>query len=238
MHLSLFLILKAFFIGSTMTIPGVSGGTMAVITGIYENLISAINGLRKDLKKHIIFLLQFAISALVGFVLFAGIVTNLLESPKTGTIIRIVFVVIVLAGIPTLVKKSNIKKIQASHLFCLIIGAAIVLSISRLPVGLFSSGTGASYIIMQFIGGVIVAIALILPGISVSHMLYILGLYKPVMENVYSFNWFILIPLFLGIIIGIFATTNILEKLLDKYTDKVYMLVIGFVSASISSLLI
>ena len=103
------IILKALWIGSTMTIPGISGGTMAVIVGIYEDLISAINGLLKNPRKHLPFLLQFVISACIGFVLFARLVTSLLESPKYGTMVKVIFVLIILAGIPFLYKKTNIK---------------------------------------------------------------------------------------------------------------------------------
>ena len=90
---------------------------------------------------------------------------------------------------------------------------------------------------VQLIGGIIIAIALVLPGISVSHMLYILGIYESVMHSVYSFHWFNLVPLVLGVVVGIFATTNIIEKLLKKYPDKVYMTIIGFVTASLITLI-
>ena len=68
-------------------------------------------------------------------------------------------------------------------------------------------------------------------------MLYILGLYEIVLERVYSFHWLSLIPLLVGLIVGTFATTNILEKLMEKYPEQVYMTIIGFVAASIVSLL-
>ena len=89
--MNIILILKGLWIGSTMTIPGVSGGTMAVVTGIYEELIKSINGLRKEPKEHLPFLIKFALSALVGFILFAGFVTYLLENIHTGTYIRFLF---------------------------------------------------------------------------------------------------------------------------------------------------
>ena len=109
-------------------------------------------------------------------------------------------------------------------------------SLSIIPKGLFASGSGLSFIIMQFLGGIIVAIALVLPGISASHMLYILGLYNTVLENVYSFKWLSLIPLLLGIIIGTFATANVLERLINKYTENTYMVIIGFVMGSVVGL--
>lgn len=75
------LIGKALWIGATMTIPGVSGGTMAVVMGIYEDLIRAVNGLRNEPKKYIGFLLQFVLAAGAGFLLLARLVTWLLEQP-------------------------------------------------------------------------------------------------------------------------------------------------------------
>lgn len=231
------LILKALWIGATMTIPGVSGGTMAVITGIYEELISAINGIKNNIKKHLPFLFQFLAGAGVGFICFAQFVTYLLDHPTYGNIVRIIFAGIVIAGIPLLVKKSGIDKIKLSHIICILAGAAVVLMLSELPEGLFASGDGLSYVLLQLSGGIIVAVALVLPGISVSHMLYILGLYQVVMENVYSFHWFALLPLFIGVIAGTFTTTGILERLMKRFPDKLYMTIIGFVAASIVSLL-
>lgn len=230
------IILKALWIGSTMTIPGISGGTMAVIVGIYEDLIESINGLVKNPKKHLPFLLQFLVFASIGFVLFAKLVTSLLESPKYGTIVRIIFLLIILAGIPFLYKKANINTLNLAHIICIFAGILIVLSISSLPSNLFMEKKGFINILIQLIGGIIIAIALVLPGISVSHMLYILGIYESVMYSVYSFHWFNLVPLLIGVIIGTFATTSILEKLLKKYPDKVYMTILGFVAASLTTL--
>ena len=230
-------ILKALWIGSTMTIPGISGGTMAVIVGIYEELITSINGLLKDPKKHLPFLLQFVVSACIGFILFAKLVTTLLESPKYGSIVKIVFVIIILVGIPFLYKKANIKTLGFSHILCIFTGILIVVSISSLPSDLFIEKKGFFNLLIQLIGGIIIAIALVLPGISVSHMLYILGIYESVMHSVYSFHWFNLVPLLAGVILGTFATTSILEKLLNKYPDKVYMTILGFVAASITTLI-
>lgn len=230
-------ILKALWIGSTMTIPGISGGTMAVIVGIYEELISSINGLIKEPKKHLPFLLQFVLSACIGFILFARLVTTLLASPKYGNIIKFIFVIIILAGIPFLYKKANIKALTLAHILYIFAGILIVISISSLPSDLFMEKEGFLNLFIQLIGGIIIAIALVLPGISVSHMLYILGIYESVMHSVYTFHWFNLVPLLLGVVLGTFATTSLLEKLLKKYPDKVYMTILGFVAASLTTLI-
>ena len=230
-------ILKALWIGSTMTIPGVSGGTMAVIVGIYEQLISSINGLLKDPKKNLPFIFQFLIGAGTGFILFARLITSLLESPTTGPMLKLFFIIIILAGIPFLYKKTGIQALSFSHLLYVLSGAFIIYLISLIPEGTFSESTGITGLLFQFICGIIIAIALVLPGISVSHMLLILGIYKSILASVYTFQWLSLIPLILGILIGTFTTTNILEKALTKHPDKVYLIIIGFVASSLTMLI-
>lgn len=231
------LILKAVWIGATMTIPGVSGGTMAVVTGVYEDLVHAVNGLRKEPKKYIAFLVQFAVGAGAGFLLLARLVTWLLEQPQLGEITSFFFCGIVLGGVPLLVKKADIQKLSCSHILCLLLGAGIVLGLGEIPQGLFATGTGIAFWLLQLAGGFLVAIALVLPGISVSHMLYILGLYEVVIQKVYAFQFCKLIPLMLGGILGTFLTTEGLEKLLEWYPSQVYMIIIGFVSGSIVTLI-
>lgn len=234
--MNIMLFLKGLFIGSTMTIPGVSGGTMAIILGVYEDLIRNVNQIKKEPFKSVLFLCKIGLGGLIGFVAFARVISYLLANPATGIYVRVIFAIIVLCGIPLLVKKSSITKLSIVHILWLFLGLFMVLSLSTLPKGLFASGLGLSFIIMQFLGGIIVAIALVLPGISASHMLYILGLYTTVLENVYSFKWLSLIPLLLGIIIGTFATANVLERLINKYTENTYIVIIGFVMGSVVGL--
>lgn len=234
--MNIMLFLKGLFIGSTMTIPGVSGGTMAIILGVYEDLIHNVNQIKKEPFKSVLFLCNIGLGGLIGFVAFARVISYLLANSTTGIYVRVIFAIIILCGIPLLFKKSGIIKLSIVHILWLFLGLFLVLSLSTLPNGLFASGLGLSFIIMQFLGGIIVAIALVLPGISASHMLYILGLYTTVLENVYTFKWLSLIPLLLGIIIGTFATANVLERLINKYTENTYMVIIGFVMGSVVGL--
>lgn len=230
------LILKALFIGSTMTIPGVSGGTMAVITGIYEKLLNSINGLRTNIKKHLPFLLQFALAATIGFILFARFVTILLDNPDTSNYTKFFFSGIVMGGIPLLIQKSSVKRLSLTNMLYIIIGALAILLLDQIPTGLFSTENNYLYIVLQIISGFIIALALILPGISVSHMLYILGLYKFVLERIYTFKFLSLLPIGIGFIFGIFITASILDKLIKKHPTNVYLTIIGFVAASVASL--
>lgn len=230
-------ILKGLWVGSTMTVPGVSGGTMAVIIGIYEDLIHALNGMRKCPKEYITFLFQFICGAGAGFLVFAGGITCLLANPVTGVPTRFFFCGIVVGGIPLLVEKTGIKKLRLRHIIFLFCGAAVVLMLMRLPSRLFSEHDGFSFILMQLGGGVIIAAALVLPGISVTHMLYIMGLYEIVLAKVYALHFLELLPLAVGVFLGTFLTAGILEQLIKQYPAEIYMGIIGFVAGSMSGLI-
>ena len=103
-------VLKGGIIGATMIVPGVSGGTMAIILGIYDRLISAVSSFHKNVKENVLFLALFAIGAGCGFYLFATPVSWFLENFEFPTICF--FVLIVLCGIPTIGKKSGVQKIN------------------------------------------------------------------------------------------------------------------------------
>ena len=229
--------LKGAWVGATMTVPGVSGGTMAVVAGIYESLIRAINGLRKEPGKCIWFLTQFTIGALLGFVLFARFIALLLQSETAGEITRFFFGGVVTGGIPLLIQKSETVNIKIRHVLCLVSGAAMVFLLSSMPKGMLDAGSPIAQILLQAAGGLLTAIALILPGISVTHMLYILGLYEVVLGHIYAMEFAKLIPLVTGALAGIFLTAGILEWLMKSYTTEVYLVIIGFVAGSIASLI-
>ena len=229
--------LKGLWVGSTMTVPGVSGGTMAVVIGVYEELIYAVNRLRKEPGKHILFLLQFVCGAAFGFFLLAGGISFLLENELTGECVRFFFCGAVAGGLPLLVKKSQVEKIRLRHFFSLAGGALAVMLLSVLPEDIFSAGSGIEFVIMQLAGGFVIAAALVLPGISASHMLYILGLYDVVLENVYSMRFIELFPLAAGGVIGVFLTSNMLERLIKRCTQETYLAITGFVAGSVISLI-
>lgn len=229
-------IVKALWIGATMTVPGVSGGTMAVITGIYEPLIHAVNGVRKDPKKHIGFLLQFVLAAGIGFFLFAGGVTWLLENKTTAEITRLLFCGIVTGGIPVLVVESKVQRIHISHVLWMCCGALLVFSISGITVRTAMQQAGMRAVLIQFAGGLLVAVALVLPGISVTHMLYLLGIYEWVCHRMYQLQFLALLPLVCGVLIGTFLSAGLIERMFQKFPTQVYMVIIGFVAASLVSL--
>ncbi len=227
--------LKGIWIGGTMTVPGVSGGSMAMLLGIYDRLIRAVNSFWKD-KGKILFLVVFVLGGGLGIVLFSGSLLHLIELYPMP--LKYFFLGAVAGGIPVIFREAKIKKNSIEVLLYPVIGILIVMLLSYIPSGVFSPQEGSGFVgvILQFTGGILTAAALVLPGISVSQMLLMLGMYVSVMENISSLQIVPLIPLGIGVIAGVLLTAKIMERLMDKYPQGTYLIIFGFLFGSISEL--
>lgn len=227
--------LKGFFIGGTMLVPGVSGGSMAMILGIYDDLISSVSSFFKNIKKNLIYLGVFVVFALLGMFLFANPLETL--SDKYPEFVIFFFIGAIAGGAPMMLRKAQIKKVDWRLLLYPGIGCLCVFLISLIPEGVFSTtGSGFLHYFMLFIAGLIVAIALVLPGISTSHMLLTLGLYESILKTIKSANigeMISLAPLVIGVVLGIFLTTKLLENLLNTHPTASYLIVFGFLIGSV-----
>lgn len=226
---------KGLWIGGTLTVPGVSGGSMAMILGVYDKLLWAVNSLVKkggERKKALLFLLWMALGGGVGFVIFSKLVGYLLEIAPLY--VCFFFVGAVVGGIPMVVKQAQIKRIDLLDIPMVVCGAVIVWLISLIPSGIFSIDGigGVGGVALKMLCGVILAFGLVLPGISFSQMLYVFGIYGEIVERVSNFDILPLVPFGIGGIIGIFATSRLVEFLIVKYPRRIYMIIFGFLLGS------
>ena len=235
---SLFVIFKGFFIGGTMMVPGVSGGSMAMLLGIYDRLISSIASFRKSPKKNAIFLIKFCIGALLGITLFSRfIIVPLLEAFPLP--VSYFFLGAVAGGIPLIYKTAGVKRFGFNAVAYPIIGIILVLLIGILPEGLFTPTESFSplNVVLQIFGGIIIAAALILPGISVSQMLLMLGLFSPLLAAMESVSGIIsFIPLAVGVLFGSLLSAKFMEKAIQKFPQPTYLIVFGFLLGSLGEL--
>jgi putative membrane protein len=227
---------KGIVTGASMLIPGVSGGTMAIILGFYDKIISAVSSFFKDPKKNFITLLIYCGSAGLGILLFANMllfVTNAFPMPM-----MYLFTGAVLGSIPMLYKKTELKVFPLFKAIFPLLGIVVVLLLDKLPTDLlsFNAKMGLTEYIILLVAGVIIAIALVLPGISVSYMLLVLGIYQPTLKAIEGMNLTFLIPLGLSVLLGVFLSTKLLEYTMKKYPDATFLTIIGFVVASIKDI--
>lgn len=232
------------WIGGTMTVPGVSGGSMAMILGIYDRLIASINGIfqKGKFKESVLFLLKFILGAGLGLFLFAKLITLSLTHFPMAT--SYFFLGCVAGGAPMIFRSAKIKKVGVPVFIYPVLGIAAALLITLIPGGLLEiNGTGALAVIggifIQLIGGIVVAVALVLPGISVSQMLLVLGVYGKLTAAVDALDVMTLLsfaPLVIGTLGGILLTTNLIEKAMKRKPTATYLIVFGFILGSLPEL--
>lgn len=237
---SLLYLVKGIAIGVAMIIPGVSGGTLAVLLNIYDDMLNAVNNLFKDFKNSIKVLIPILLGGIIGFVaLIFPISLGLKHCPL---IIISLFAGLIIGGIPQLYKKVQGKENPLGILLCLI-SIAIMVGICFITtdVSLILSPLNAGTWFYLLLGGFLAAIALVIPGISGSMILMILGIYAPMLlvlgelllfQNILS-NILIVIPVALGVIIGFFSIAKLMGFLLKKHPINTYFSIIGFVIGSI-----
>ena len=239
----IYTVIKGFIIGASMLVPGFSGGTMAMILGIYDKLISSLSGILTFSKNenyfiknkfNFLFLIFFCAGSLLGMVIISKPLSNLIE--RYYTVSSFFFMGAALGGFNTVYNKTKEYKFNFVSIIYILLGAAIVYLISIIPEGFFSSSSDRSEIFMYFIliiAGLIVAIAMILPGISVSYMFLLLGIYQETIDAVHNLYFPYLIPLAVGSILGVVLTTKILEYWMEHYVKASYLIISGFVLGSI-----
>lgn len=224
--------IRGLIIGVSMLIPGVSGGTTALMCGIYYKLIAAVDCFFHNPKENLKFLLTVVIGGAVGVLAFSKIILITYNAYKIPMLY--LFIGAVIGSIPLLIKSSGIKKLNLKTILYPLLGIIVVLMIELIPKDLFIIDTDGflKYFIL-FLVGIVLATALILPGISFTYMLLVLGLYEQTLIAIESFNVHFLIAMGIGIILGIFLTAKIIRIILRKYPKQTYLVIVGFVIASI-----
>jgi len=235
MNFDLGLFTKGIFMGIANLIPGVSGGTVAFISGIYRRLIEALESFFfhfSELKKHyseqLNFLLIVGGGLIVGVFAFAPVINWLLGHFATST--YGVFVGLVLAGAISILWKQHISWIKtALFVLGMLIGGAFFFIH---PFSLATHGGGL------FLGGMGAALAMILPGISGAYLLVLFGQYDFIIEAVSPpFNWLTLIIVATGMAVGLLLFSKLLKELIERYYQKVIFLLSGFMIGSLPQLM-
>lgn len=228
-------IYRGMMMGASDVIPGVSGGTIAVLLGIYDRLIAAINGLMsRDWKKQLGFLIPLGIGVAAAVLLLAKLIEWLFEHYPGPT--QFFFLGLIIGILPYLFHKAEAKqKFKGSHLLLLLVGVVVVGSMIFLNAGeaaVITTMDTKTYILL-FFSGFIASSAMILPGISGSFMLLILGVYPTVIGAISNLHFDIIAVTGLGIVIGLVFMSKIINYFLTHFRTATFALIIGLVIGSI-----
>ncbi|MCI8663252.1 MAG: DUF368 domain-containing protein [Hungatella sp.] len=246
-------IIKGMLIGIANIIPGVSGGTMAVSLGIYDKLISSISGLLKDWKKSARTLFPIILGCGMGIVCFTYVIEYLLSRHTFVTCMA--FVGLILGGVPVLISslkkelEKNSSKIGVSAVlaFLILFAVAILLPMMNaddevLKTFSITPGTIASL----FLVGVIASATMVVPGVSGSLVMMILGYYYGIINTIKSFldslkafdigglihGFALLMPFGIGVLLGIFLIAKLITFLFQKFGIQTYCAILGLIAAS------
>ncbi len=236
MNFNLLTFFKGIIVGGTMLVPGVSGGSMAMILGIYQRLLSSISSFFHDWKHNACFLATFLCGGIIGVVLFANPLLKLIENHRM--IMLYFFIGAATGGIPLMLKNAQLGTFQWKYILYLILGILFIIGLNFLPTGLFQQKTGQGGVetILLVIAGIISAVALVLPGISVSYFLLLLGLYDQTIAAITTGNLVFLFSLGIGFLLGVLATTKVLEWIMSSFPQATYLVILGFILGSLAEI--
>ncbi len=234
----IFNILKGAFIGAANVIPGVSGGTIAFLLGIYDYLTEAIAEFftctKEKRKEYFIFLIQIGIGVLLGIVLFAKVVSYLYEFHPEPT--SFFFIGLIIASLP-IILKENKGKVGKVSIGTFILGFILVIILSNMNnEGLQTEGQvviNFTYSLKLYFCGTIAAGAMVIPGISGSLLLVLLGEYYNVLNFINNREIVPLAIIGLGVITGILFIAKIIDFLLKKHKNSTIFFILGLIVASI-----
>ena len=237
-------VLRGAVIGVSNIIPGVSGGTMAVSMGIYDRVIYAVNNLFKQFRKSFREILPILIGVLIGLFAFAALIGTLLgtksdEIPITRLPTNFAFIGLILGGLPAIYKRVSMKnaRMPGVVLFLFFLALVVVLPLLNPPEARTVDHSIGTILLMIPLGA-IASSAMVIPGISGSMILMLLGYYNPVinaMNDLRGGDWSslaILLPYVIGLLVGIVFIAKLMNYLLRQHAALTFCAIFGLVIGS------
>ncbi len=239
-------LLRGLIVGIANVIPGVSGGAMMVSMGIYDTLIGCIAHLFSDFKRSFLTLLPYLVGMLTGIFALAGVITYCLTHAPlpTGT----AFIGLILGGLSPLIRKVDKKHISTfSVLLFIAFFVLIIVMALQNPTG--NDGRvaiNAGKMVTLLLMGILASGTMLIPGVSGSMVLMLMGYYRPVLSSLNDFmggllsgnlmlaarQLLILIPFGLGVLLGIYFLAKLIAWLIAHWPTPTYCAVLGLVVAS------
>lgn len=227
--------IKGMVIALGFILPGVSGGVLAAILGIYERMLSFMAHIRKNFKRDFLYFLPVGIGGIVGIGVLSKPLEYLLANYQM--IVLWGFAGTIIGTLPTLLYESTSQtkrdRIDIAWFLGILIGGGLFL--------FFMSeifGTIPANFFGFIIAGILIALGVLVPGLSPSNLLIILGLYTPMLKGFKNFDPMIFIPIAIGGIISMLTFSKAMEKLIQYHHSRVYHFILGIVLASTILILI
>lgn len=219
-------------IGAGAILPGISSGVLCVIFGIYDTLIESVLSFFQDIKKNAKFLFPIVIGVGIGIVIFGNVLNMLFEHYPIQT--KCAFLGLILGCVPNLFHIANSKKgFRLHYIGYTIISFVFTLILLGLE-NTLSTNTmiTTSNTLFLILSGFVMSAGVVIPGISSTVLLMILGTYETYLNAVSTLNLFILLPMGIGLVFGGLLFLKLIQFFLKKHFSETYYTIIGFVLGS------
>ncbi len=241
-------ILRGMVIGIANVIPGVSGGTMMVSMGIYDKLILVLTHFIKRMKEAVALLVPILVGMLLSIAIFAKIFSEILF-PRFPLQTTLFFIGLILGGLPVIYGKVRGNTIRIPQIIAFLLFFVMVVGFACVGEGGGSSADisfSAGNVVRLFGVGIIAAATMVIPGVSGSMIMMILGYYNTIIDTINDFinalkafdiaamldTFVVLVPFGIGVLAGIVAVAKLIEFMLKKYPLVTYWAIIGLIAAS------
>lgn len=243
------MILKGAVIGIANVIPGVSGGTMMVVMGIYDKLIHAITHVKSEFKEALRLLIPIVIGMALGIIVLTEVITASLEHFPVQT--NFMFIGLIIGGLPVILKrlKGTGKKVSVGNIIAGVLFFVLVAGMAAIGE---AEGSAADMtlnlinIVKLFFVGIIASATMVIPGVSGSMVLMLMGYYYTILDTVSSFMHAlvefdipvmlqgvgILAPFGIGVLLGIAIIAKLVEMMFEKFPNYAFCSIIGLIIAS------
>lgn len=228
--------------GVANVIPGVSGGTMLVVFGVFDKLTEAISGI-KNIFRNMAFLVTFALGAGGGILLSAKVIGSMFAAFAIQT--NMFFIGLILGGVPLILKLgTSEKKVKPLCAVPFLLSMAVVIGLTVLEkLDLFTmtaenvTGFDVVFSLKMVVSAAVAAVTMIIPGISGSFMMMLLGVYQTIIGALNDMNFYVIIPFAFGAIVGIVFGAKLISILIKKNKLMVYSAIMGMVIGSVYAIL-
>ena len=230
--------IKGIFIGSGAILPGISSGVICMVVGLYEKLLDSVLNFFKDVKSNIKFLFPIACGVIVGIILFSNILSyffNVIPSQTKSLFIGLLLGSIYVLAMSNLKEdiynKSNAYK-YVSFFICFLVGFGLIYleNIVNFSADYTPNEFSSSFLILS---GFFMSMGIVVPGVSSTVILMLLGVYSTYLSAVSMVNMSVLFPMMIGAGIGSIIFMKIIKYLLNRFHAQTIFGIIGFSLGSV-----
>ena len=223
-------LLKGIAISLGFILPGVSGGVLAAILGLYERMLRFLAHVRRDFRANVLFFLPVAVGGVLGLVLLSRPLDHVLA--RWPVVVLWGFAGAIVGTLPALLRESTARR-SRDRTDVAAVGVAFVVGGGLLYLLPHVAGTVPPSFLGFMLAGVLIALGVLVPGLSTSNLLLILGLFTPMLQGFRDRDLLgTFLPIALGAVVAFVAFARLMARMIDRHYSRAYHIIIGLVLAS------